>query len=83
MIIYMTQREAIENGFTHHGSMFSIPCWITDDDFAPMVAPKFAPFELWISICTFAVQAMGALGMDVAFPIQVGPRIENATSSKK
>jgi hypothetical protein len=76
MGIYMTQREAISNGFTHHGRMFSVPCWVTDDGFSPMVAPKFAPFELWISVCTLAIQLIGALGADVAFPIQIGPRIE-------
>lgn len=75
MNIYMTQREALSNGFTHHGRMFSIPCWVTDGD-CPMVAPKFAPLELWISVCTFAVQVMGALGLDAAFPIHIGPRIE-------
>lgn len=75
MSLYMTQEEALANGFTNHGSMFSIPCWVTDDDFAPMVAPKFAPLELWLSTCTFAVQMMGAIGMDIAFPIRIGPRI--------
>jgi hypothetical protein len=76
MSIYMDEKEAIEHGFTHHGRMFSIPCWVTDDGFAPMVAPKFAPLELWLSICTYAVQLMGAMGFDVAFPIHIGPPIE-------
>lgn len=75
MKIYMTKDEALQQGFTNHGRMFSVPIWVTDSD-APMVATKFAPFEIWLSICTFATQLMGAFGMDVAFPIQIGPRIE-------
>lgn len=77
MKIYMRQSEALKHGFTNHGRMFSVPCWVTDDDFSPMVAPKFAPFELWISICTWIVQLMGMLDADVAFPIQIGPRIKD------
>jgi hypothetical protein len=76
MNLYMDEQQALAHGFTHHGRMFSVPCWVTDDGFAPMVAPKFAPFELWLSICTFAVQAMGAMGMDAAFPIQIGEAIK-------
>lgn len=72
MSLYMNEAQAVENGFTHHGKMFSVPCWVTDDAFAPMVAPKFAPFEVWLSICTWAVQTMGAIGMDVGFLIHIG-----------
>jgi hypothetical protein len=73
----MRKAEAVAHGFTHHGRMFSVPCWVTIDD-CPMVAAKFAPLELWIEICSYAVQFMGACGMDVAFPIGVGRRIEDA-----
>lgn len=72
---FMTKAEALALGFTNHGRMFSVPIWVTDTD-EPMVATKFAPAEIWLTICTFAVQIMGFFGMDVAFPIQIGPRIE-------
>lgn len=44
MLGYMTEREAKENGFTHHGKYFGIPVWVApDNDF--MVATKWAPME--------------------------------------
>lgn len=79
MPLYMTEAEARAHGFTHHGKMFSVPCWVTDSDM-PMVATKFAPFEAWISICTIATQVMGAMGVDVAFPIQIGKPISTKES---
>lgn len=44
MLGYMTKRDALENGFTHHGAYFGTPCWIAPDD-GFMVATKWAPFE--------------------------------------
>ncbi|MCK4121349.1 hypothetical protein HFK83_03050 [Ralstonia pseudosolanacearum] len=73
--LYMTEAEAKACGFTHHGKMFSVPCWVTDND-TPMVAAKFAPLESWITLCTLAVQFMGILGADAAFPIRIGKPIE-------
>lgn len=44
MLGYMTAKEALENGFTHHGKYFGIPVWVApDEDF--MVATKWAPME--------------------------------------
>ena len=44
MIGYMTEKEAVKNGFTHHGKYFGIPLWVAPDkDF--MVATKWAPME--------------------------------------
>lgn len=44
MLGYMTAKEALENGFTHHGKYFGIPVWVApDQDF--MVATKWAPME--------------------------------------
>jgi hypothetical protein len=40
MLGYMTKREAKVCGFTHHGSYFGIPLWMTDEE-EPMVATKF------------------------------------------
>lgn len=33
---YMTAKEARSHGFTHHGSYFGIPVWITPEDAEPM-----------------------------------------------
>jgi hypothetical protein len=44
MLGYMTKKEALTIGFTHHGSYYGIPIWISDD-YIPMVAAKWAPME--------------------------------------
>jgi len=44
MLGYLTEKEAKEHGFTHHGSYFCIPLWMTDEE-EPMVATKFEWME--------------------------------------
>lgn len=44
MLGYMTAKEALSHGFTHHGKYFGIPVWVAPEkDF--MVATKWAPME--------------------------------------
>lgn len=48
MLGYMTAKEAIGQGFTHHGKYFGIPLWVAPEkDF--MVATKWAPMEYVMS----------------------------------
>jgi len=75
MKLYMNQAEAVEAGFTNHGTMFSVDCWVTDDDI-PMVAAKFAPAEIWISLCTALVQTFAVIGLATGFHITIGHPIE-------
>lgn len=71
----MTEQEASEHGFTHHGRMFSVPCWVTDGE-APMVAAKFLPFDWWILLCTRFAQLMFSFGFDgPGFPVGIGKPI--------
>lgn len=49
MLGYITEKEALKMGFTHHGKCFGIPIWITDEE-APMVATKFVPFEFLLTV---------------------------------
>ena len=46
MLGYMTKKEALAGGFTHHGSYYGIPLWIGDPEGKFMVATKWAPMEL-------------------------------------
>ena len=49
MLGYMTAKEAVANGFTHHGKYFGIPVWVAPDkDF--MVATKWAPMEYVMTV---------------------------------
>ena len=54
---YINAAQALELGFTHHGSCFGIPVWMTVDvEGGPMVATKLElmervmTFVLWISV---------------------------------
>lgn len=35
MLGWMTEKQAKQNGFTHHGSYYGIPLWMSDDDQQP------------------------------------------------
>lgn len=48
MLGYITEKQALEIGFTHHGSYYGIPIWISDDAY-PLVAAKWAPMEYLIT----------------------------------
>lgn len=50
MLGYMTSREAVSHGFTHHGKYFGIPVWIGYPDGDMMVATKWAPFEYLMTV---------------------------------
>ena len=45
----VTEKQALQIGFTHHGSYYGVPIWISDDSF-PMVAAKWAPMEFLITV---------------------------------
>jgi hypothetical protein len=79
MKLFMTQAEALAENFTHHGRMFSVPVWLGGPDDCPMVAAKFAPFELWIELCTYVVQAMSMIGwFPDGFPILICGEIQRS-----
>lgn len=44
MLGYITEKEAFELGFTHHGKYYGIPIWCAPEN-DMMVATKFFPFE--------------------------------------
>lgn len=54
---YMTEDEALKNGFTHHGKYYGIPVWIAPANPDCPVATKWAPMEcimtLFIWIASF------------------------------
>lgn len=50
MLGYMTKKDAISHGFTNHGSYYGVPLWMSDDADCPMVAAKWAPMELVITL---------------------------------
>ena len=79
MLGYMTKREALANGFTHHGSYYGIPLWLApyNPDFP--VAAKWAPLEWLMSAFTFIEQTISSLVFpndEPAFQFGIGEPIE-------
>jgi hypothetical protein len=50
MLGYMTKAKAKAHGFTHNGSYYGLPVWIGDPHGRCMVATKWAPLELVMSL---------------------------------
>lgn len=74
---YMTAQHTLTEGFTHHGKMYGVPCWIGEPDgFAPMVAAKWAPMELMLSLGHWVTGwTMALMGVPGYFALRVGPPI--------
>ena len=73
---YVTASEAIELGFTHHGSYYGIPCWIGDvyGDFQVMT--KWAPMEYVMTIFHYIEGFMNdALGREPSFMFKLRGKI--------
>lgn len=75
---YMPKAQALEIGFTHHGEMYGIPCWVGDvDGEGPMVAAKWAPGELAISVGHWFMGLRADMtGAEPMFRIGVGTPIK-------
>lgn len=77
MLGYMTVKEAVSHGFTHHGSYYGIPCWIAPDA-GFMVATKWAPLEHLMTIFHVIEGVIGVvfLEREPAFKFLVGEEIQ-------
>jgi hypothetical protein len=47
---YMTERQALTENFSHHGKYYGIPVWLGDIEGDFLVATKWAPMELLMSV---------------------------------
>lgn len=77
MFGFMTKDEALKAGFTHHGSYYGIPLWITDSE-TPMVATKWEPLEYVMTMFHYIegfIQSCQEEGMR-GFLFRIGPPIE-------
>lgn len=54
MLGYMTEKEALLKGFTHHGSYYGISLWVLPNE-AFVVAAKWGPLEYLMPI-TMAIE---------------------------
>ncbi len=78
MLGYMTAKEAVGHGFTHHGSYYGIPCWLSPGDPEFPVATKWAPMEYLMPVVhTFEGAVMATVFPDdePSFMFKVGAPI--------
>lgn len=69
---YMTEAEAKASGFTHHGSYYGIPLWVGDPWGECVVAVKWAPMELVMSLFHCIEEAMNLmLGNEPSFMFKI------------
>lgn len=75
---YMPKAQALAQGFTHHGEMYGIPCWVGDvDGDGPMVATKWAPMEWAVSVGHWFMGLHADMtGEEPFFRIYIGAPIE-------
>lgn len=73
----MTKKEALLNGFTHHGSYYGIPLWINpNNDF--VVATKWLPMEYvmdLVHVIEYIVQDVFYSDIDHFFSFNIGKEI--------
>lgn len=78
MLGYMTAKEAVANGFTHHGKYFGIPIWVAPDkDF--MVATKWTPMEYVMTAAHYVegfLRSVFRPDDEPVFQFLLGPEIE-------
>lgn len=77
MLGYMTQKEARENGFTHHGRYFGIPMWMSPA--SREAVTKWAPMDFVVA----AVHLVEGFLRSAFYPnrrpvarLMLGPEIE-------
>lgn len=76
---FMTKHEALSEGFTHHGSYYGIPLWMTETD-EPMICPKHILLEpvmdLFIAIEMFLFPLVHGEDADPVFRFVIKSKIE-------
>jgi len=83
MLGYMTAKQALAQGFTHHGRQFFVPVWLAPYNAQFPVAAKWAPMELVLDACIFIESALFAIFYprdEYEFKFLVGPRIKQPGS---
>lgn len=77
LLDYMTRQQALALGFTNHGAMYGIPCWVGETDAkGPMVAAKWGPAEYLISLGHWVTGlTLSMLGREPYFRIRIGREI--------
>lgn len=79
---YTTEKEAAEEGFTHHGSYYGIPLWMTEpkhDLDAPMVETKFTWMEPLMDVAHFIEGFLSYVsGREHLFMFLLKKRIEDS-----
>ena len=47
VFLYLTETDASELGFTHHGTLFGVPAWLHENGEDFVAAPKIPALIVW------------------------------------
>ena len=79
MKLVMTEAEAIASGFTHAGTLYSVPVWVDMRcNSCPNVHPKYRVSEPWMWLCDMATMLIGAATDEAWFRITLKRRLDGA-----
>ena len=79
MFGYMTSKEALQAGFTHHGSYYGLPCWITNNGDGVSLTAKFQPFDFLIPVISWLevnIRLIRFPDEEPVFQFMIGGRID-------
>lgn len=79
MLGFLTEKTALDRGYTHHGRIFGIPAWLGDlDTECPVVAGKHMALDalIFVAEALFGLFIFLTQPEDPAYPILVGPPIQ-------
>lgn len=57
-MLYITKRQALASGMTHHGRIFGVPAWVRETPYGLDGAPKFLPLSLWCWLADWLYEAV-------------------------
>ncbi len=63
---YMSKEEAKSHGFTHYGSFYSIPVYLTEGD-NPMISVKFGLAEYLMDFAEIVKNCLGIQGAHIIY----------------
>lgn len=56
-MIYITEKQALAAGMTHHGRIYGVPAWVCETADGVVGAPKLVPLVVWCWLVDWLYEA--------------------------